>query len=505
MAQDVLRDNFVQLCIDPSLNFFDGKCRVLVEGQMLADGDATPDVLRPLPTNRNIDDLFGLGSILSETLKLMFCQCPNNAEYFVIPRADPAGGVAATKTITITGSATTDGRLEIFALDGKYNVDILVETGQSAAQIAAAIAAEYLAEFGDTFPYDVTSALGVVTYTAKNTGTVGNYLNIVPNWRGNPDYPPKGVTLTIASAVTGTGDIDPLNYQTVLGECCYSCFALLGSGSDYQEGWQEYLETLWDCKTPQCFGHGYTFNAGTLGQILPRSTNAAVFSRVAHGLADLSPPYFKAGAYAALSCCTACDNPELSIQGQQYGVLTCLNIPENCASSFSFEEQLQLKEAGFVVTGALQNGSGAYTSPYIFNDVTNYLYDENLRPNATFRDTNSRRLAAATAIEVGTVLQEFSGLGLFTKNTKIRQGVKGTNPRLVLAKMRAWAKTQIGALFSEFENIDNDIQLKTDAEVAPQCQGQPGKLHLLFKYRPPVRISQIVANLQPSLLLNCNR
>lgn len=504
MAQDVLRDNFVQLCIDPSLNFFDGKCRVLVEGQMLT-GTATADVLRQLPTNRNIDDLFGLGSVLSETLKQMFCQCPNNAEFFVIPRVDPVGSVAATFTLTITGPATTDGRLEIFALDGKYNIDILVEAGDTETEIATAIAAEYTAEFAGQFPYTVSSAAGVVTYTAKNKGVVGNFLNVVPNWRNNPDYPPKGVTLAFAAGVAGTGNLTPLNYQTVLGECCYSCFALLDDGDEYQEGWQEYLETLWDCKTPQCFGHGYTYNAGSLGEILPRATNAAVFSRLAHGDSDLSPPWFKVGAYAALSCCTACDNPELSIQGQQYGVLSCLNIPENCVSSFSFDEQQQLKEAGFVVTGSLNNGSGAYTSPYIFNDVTNYLYDANMRPNATFRDTNSRRLAASTAIEIGTVLQEFSGLGLFTQNTRIRQGVFGTNPRLVLARIRAWAKTQIGVLFSEFENIDNDIQVKTDAEVSPPCQGQPGKLYLWFKYRPPVRISQIVANLQPSLLLNCNR
>lgn len=505
MAQDVLRDNFVQLCIDPSLNFFDGKCRVLVEGQVTADADAAVDVLRPLFSNRDIDALFGLGSQLSETLKIMFCQCPNNAEYFVIPRADPVGGVAAVYELTVTGSAATDGRIELFALDGKYNIDLHIEAGQSATQIAAAIAAEYLAEFGGQFPYTVTSAAAVVTFTAKNTGVIGNYLNVVFNWRNIPDYPPRGVSIDTINDTLGTGDIAPLNYSTVLGECCYSCFALLGSGSDYQEAWQEYLETLWDCKTPQCFGHGYTYNAGSLGQILARATNAAVFSRIAHGSSDLSPPWFKVGAYAALSCCTACDNPELNIQGQQYGVLSCLNIPENCESAFSFDEQLQLKEAGFVVTGALQNGSGAYTSPYIFNDITNYLYDANMRPNATFRDTSSRRLAASTAIEIGTVLQEFSGLGLFTKNTRIRQGVFGTNPRLVLARVRAWAKTQIGVLFSEFENIDNDIVVRTDAEVAPACQGQPGKLHLLFKYRPPVRISQIVTTLQPSLLLNCNR
>lgn len=505
MAQDVLRDNFVKLCIDPSLNFFEGKCRVLVEGQMHADGTATPDVVRQLLSTRDIDTLFGAGSQLAESLKVMFCQCPNNAEYYVIPRDDPASSVKATFTLTITGPATSDGRVEIFAADGKYNIDIRVESGATATQVATAIAAEYTAEYGDAFPYDVTSAAGVVTYTARNGGVIGNYLNLVVNWRNMPDYAPAGLAFAIADGVAGTGELTALNYAAVLGNCCYSCYAILGEGDDYQEAWQEYLESLWDCDNPQCFGHGYVYNAGTLGEILPQGTNAAVFSRIAHCGTDLSLPWLKVAAYAALSCCTACENPELSIQGQQYGVLSCLLIPETCSQCFTFDEAEQLRAAGFVVTGPLSNGNGTYTSPYIFNDVTNYLYDANMRPNATFRDTSSRRLAAATAIEIGTVLQGFSGIALFTTNTDIKRGTFGTNPNLVLGRVRAWAKSQIGTLFSEFDDLNKDIVLRTDAEVAPPCQGDPGKLHLAFKYRPPVRISQIVTNLQPNLLLNCNR
>lgn len=507
MAQDVLRDNFVKLCIDPSLNFFDGKCRVLVEGQMLDAGSATADVVRPLVSGRteDIDALYGAGSQLAESLKAMFCTCPNNAEYFVIPRDDPASSVAATFTLTITGPATSDGRVELYALDGKYNIDFRVEAGDTATQIAAAIAAEYTAEHGTSFPYVVTSAAGVVTFTARNKGVIGNYLIVVPNWRGLPNYAPAGVSFVFADGVTGAGELTPLNYAAILGTCCYSCYAILGEGDDYQEAWQEYLESLWDCDNPQCFGHGYVYNSGTLGEILSQGTNAAVFSRIAHCPDDLSAPWLKVAAYAALSCCSACENPELNVQGQQYGVLSCLLIPETCSQCFTFEEQEQLREAGFVVTGPVSNGNGTYTSPYIFNDVTNYLYDANMRPNATFRDTSSRRLAAATAIEIGTVLQGFSGISLFTTNTDIKRGTFGTTPNLVLGRIRAWAKSQIGVLFSEFDDLNKDIVIRTDAEVKPPCQGDPGKLHLAFKYRPPVRISQIVTNLQPNLLLNCNR
>ena len=64
-------------------------------------------------------------------------------------------------------------------------------------------------------------------------------------------------------------------------------------------------------------------------------------------------------------------------------------------------------------------------------------------------------------------------------------------------------RVQVGYLFSEFDNIDQDILLKTDFEVAPKCQGIPGKLWIDFTYRPPVRISNIIINAKPAMLSNC--
>jgi hypothetical protein len=141
----------------------------------------------------------------------------------------------------------------------------------------------------------------------------------------------------------------------------------------------------------------------------------------------------------------------------------------------------------------------------IVNDVTNNRYDENGRFNATWWSVSSRRLAAATADQAALVLGQSLGLGLYTKNTTIPAGVRGTNPKMILGAFRTWAKSQIGILFSEFENIDNDIKVMTDFEVAPKCQGIPGKLWIDFVYRPPVRITNIIINAKPSLLTNCDR
>jgi hypothetical protein len=100
-------------------------------------------------------------------------------------------------------------------------------------------------------------------------------------------------------------------------------------------------------------------------------------------------------------------------------------------------------------------------------------------------------------------LSQYLALGLYTKNTTIPQGVFGTNIKLILGDLRRWAKTQVGTLFSEFDNIDNDIKVLHDFEVAPKCQGVCGKVHVEFVYRPPCRISNFIVNAKPSVLQNC--
>lgn len=504
MAQNVLSDGFVSLCIDPSLNFYDGKCRVLIEGQYIpSEAAVVADKVMPVRSQRDLAALFGAGSVLTEALRKVFCQCPDGVEVYALPRADKVSGVAAEYELTVTGPATSDGRVTLFMGDADYNIDIRVRTGDTATVIANAIANAVSADF----PFTASAAAGVVTFEAKNKGTIGNYLNIIYNWAGRTNYAPTGVALALAQTVTGSGNptVASGSYASIIGECCYSCYALLSDDTDWQEAFRDHIRDAWSCDKPQCFGHGYVFNAGSVGQILATGDNSGELSRMAHAADDPVFPYLKVASFAALSCCTACTNPELSIQGQTYGLLSCVAMPTTCDAYFSFEDIQALREAGFVVTGPATVGTGALTNPYVYNDVTNYLYDDLGRPNETFRDTSSRRLATATAISLAEKLQEFNGLGLFTKNTTLRQGVLGTTPRMMLANIRAWAKDNIGLLFSEFEDINSDIQLKTDFEVAPKCTGKPGKMHLNMRYRPPVRIDKIVTNLQPALLDNCNR
>lgn len=502
MAIDALRDGYVRLCFDPSLNVAGTRCRVVLEGQYIpaAVNPVPADQLIKITSLRDVDTQFGAGSVLAESLKTAFECCANQAvEIFALPRADAAGAVKAVYTATISGPATKDGRVEIYWGDGRYNVSFRVEEGDTATQIAA----ELVANLPDGFPYTASAAAGVVTFTAINGGTVGNYLNPIYNWRGLNNFAPEGVGFVFAQTVVGSVDPAPLNIGGVLGECCVCCYGELSGNEAIQQSLIDYLESAWDCTKPQCFGHGYTYNAGTLGEILAQDTNSGVISRMAHCDEDPNFPWLKVAAYTLKSCCETVDNPEISVQGPQFGVLQCITAPASCSQCFTFDEQEQLRASGFVVTVPFGGGQGYLTSPMITNDITNQRFDEQGRENFTFRDVSSRRLAARTAELFANELQKFNGLGFFTKNTTIRPGVKGTNPRLMMGALRSWLKSQVGILFSEFDDLDKDFTLQTDFQVAPRCLGQPGKVHINLVYRPPVRLTNVVVNMQPKLLDNC--
>jgi phage tail sheath gpL-like len=505
MSIDSLRSGAIRICFDPSLNAYRNKCRILIEGQMLDSGTAIDGALIKIPSLRDVDELFGFGSIIAEGLKTAFLCCGNNAmEFYALPHKDASVGAVAKAayTLTFTGPATSDGRVDLFMADGRYNTSTRVREGMTADEIAAAVNANIMAEPG--FMYDSVAAAGVITLTAKNAGTVGNGLNVIYNWHQRRDYAPKGVALEVEQTVAGTNATFTVpDYQAILGECCYCCIGMLYDYDIWQDAMIEYIASAWSCEKPQCFGHGYTYNQGTFGQILAADTNSAEVSRIAQCTTDPIMGWLKAAAYAAHSCCITVDNPETSVQGPDFGVLTCLRQPESCFQCFTFDEQQLLQATGFVVTVPLQGGTGSMTQPMIVNDVTNNRYDENGRLNATWWNVNSRRLAAATADQAAIELGKVLGLGLFTKNTTVPAGIRGTNPRMILGQFRAWAKSQIGRLFSEFDNIDKDIILRTDFEVAPKCQGIPGKLWIDFTYRPPVRISNIIINAKPALLSNC--
>lgn len=143
--------------------------RTLIVGQKMAAGSQAALAPVDVFSDTQAAILFGNGSIAHLMVRAAITANPYLA-LTVIALDDAAAGVVATGTVTLTGPASGPGgvRLNI----GNQTVDIAVATADTATAMAAALAAQIGKQ--PNLPVTATAALGVVTLTAKNKGTLGN-------------------------------------------------------------------------------------------------------------------------------------------------------------------------------------------------------------------------------------------------------------------------------------------------------------------------------------------
>jgi len=163
--------------------------------QRLAAGSILANTLVDVFSVDQAATYFGRGSIAH----LMVLSALSTNPYLalsVIALDDAGGSIAATKTITLTGNATTAGVHTTYI--GDQNVVVAVASGDTPTIIAAAINAQ-IAKQPD-LPFTAAVAVGVVTLTAKNKGTLGN-LTVVSS-----AITAVGVTSVVAAGTAGATD-----------------------------------------------------------------------------------------------------------------------------------------------------------------------------------------------------------------------------------------------------------------------------------------------------------
>jgi phage tail sheath gpL-like len=169
--------------------------KTLIIGQRLAAGTVAANTPVDIFSDVDAATYFGRGSIAH-----LMCRSALQANPYLSLQAigmdDAAASVAHSDTVTIAGPATTAGVLTL--LVGDQRVDIAVAAADTATVIATALAAQ-IAKQPD-LSVTATSALGVVTLTAKNKGTLGNGIKI------SASVTATGVTAVYADGVAGATD-----------------------------------------------------------------------------------------------------------------------------------------------------------------------------------------------------------------------------------------------------------------------------------------------------------
>lgn len=151
-------------------------------------------------TQTQLDALLGAGSYSRVMVQewLDSNQIGNNvkAELDMITLKAEGAATAATKTITIVGTATAAGTISVSILSSKlYSTTISVAVDDTETDIADAITLAYAAVVA---PFDVDNTAGAVTVTATDLGTIGNDYGVeISNLVA-------GITsITVADGVTG--------------------------------------------------------------------------------------------------------------------------------------------------------------------------------------------------------------------------------------------------------------------------------------------------------------
>jgi phage tail sheath gpL-like len=247
--------------VNSGLSYFAGNSKHLVIGQKLAGGSAPADV----PQIVQLDDIearFGAGSMLVDMISVAKKNNPIG-EIWALPLADPAG-VAAVWTATIAGTLTP-GAISLYIEGRKIVASVTAADTVTtvAAALASAINAGYVDLDGQTYlhPVSATSALGVVTLTARHAGLVGNTIGIEKDYVG--DEGPNAALITIAATTPGTGTPSLTAGLAACGATEFDMISFPYADATSLNAMRDFLGARWE-PMQGLYGGAFTANAGNL-------------------------------------------------------------------------------------------------------------------------------------------------------------------------------------------------------------------------------------------------
>lgn len=162
--------------------------RVALIGMMRSTGTAVAGTVYEVLDSGQTDGLFGeSGELALMCRKAMetSAMLGKGPRVYAVPVAEPGGGTANVKTITVTGTATADG-VALITVAGRV-VPVGIKTGDIQNTVASSISSA-LNTIKDRLPVIVTVATNVVTLTHATKGVTG-----------------ADVSVSVANAVAGSG------------------------------------------------------------------------------------------------------------------------------------------------------------------------------------------------------------------------------------------------------------------------------------------------------------
>lgn len=386
----------------------------LLAGHRLTSGQAASNLPIACASEMDAAILFGQGSMLFAMFRRAF-GINRTTPFFCLPIAEPAAGVAATGTVTVSAAPSVAGTLALYVAGQK--VPVLVGSADTTAQVATKIAAAINAL--TTLPVTAAAAAAVVTLTAKWKGLTGNDIRIEDSYRGlnGGEQLPAGLALAYSGSgflTGGTGTPDLTTAIANMGDDPWKFAALpwTDSGSfslfDLEYGFTDSGRWGW---IRQAYGQVFSARRDTYAghMVWGPTNNSAVIYPMALEVESPTPVWEWAAAYCAQAARAFTLDPARPLQ--TLPLTGCLPAPRG--KRFNKTQLNAMAKVGLSIQGTDLDGNTGGV-PQIQREQSSY-------------QRNSYGLAD-NAFELATTLATLDVIF-----TRLRQSVTNKHPRDKLA------------------------------------------------------------------------
>lgn len=233
--------------------------RALLVGQRLAAGTVAALVPTRISSADQAREYFGQGSMLAQSAEAWFA---NNrfTETWAIALDDNAAGAFAAGTVTITGTASETGTLNLYV--GGRQVQVAVASGTLQAAVATALAAAInaLPDLAVTAAVDGVTT-NQVNITARHKGEAGNGIDLRLNYYLGQKTP-AGLTVAIVAMAAGTANPALAGLITAMGDEWFNIIALPYTDAASLTALESELDDRWGPMRP-IEGHAFAAAVGS--------------------------------------------------------------------------------------------------------------------------------------------------------------------------------------------------------------------------------------------------
>lgn len=233
---------------------------VLMIGQRTSSGSVAENIPTKIFGAEDAKLYFGPGSALHVMAQSLYKANKNLFDVTCVA-VDDNGSNTAEGSWAVSGTATASGTIKLWVQDTQINV--AVSSGDSDTDVADAMESA-ISQYADNLPVTAASSTGTLTLTARNAGTIGNYIPISHEIEGA-----TGITVVETPMAGGTTDPTLTDTLTAVFPGDYNIYISQFSDDTSLEAIETHIDSKSDAieQRPAILAYGHTELFGTAADL----------------------------------------------------------------------------------------------------------------------------------------------------------------------------------------------------------------------------------------------